>query len=165
MRFFVKGCAIAIAAALSAAVPAAAQTLTGQMAPMTYLVGSAWNCTTSVPAMGEHPAYTDQGTATFDVAPGNVVHNHVATPHYAGDYYFGYSTRMSSYWQTSADSNGGHSFLTSTDGKTYTGTTSMGPMNAQDTVTYAKVSPNKVTVHEVATGMGPQVVVDSVCTR
>jgi hypothetical protein len=165
MRLFVTGCALAIGACLAASLPAAAQTLSDQMAPMSYLLGAPWNCTTNVPAMGNQPAYTDQGTATFDVAPGNVVHNHVATPRYAGDYYFGYSTRMSSYWQTSADSNGGHSFLTSADGKVYTGTTSMGPMNAQDTVTYAKVAPNKVTVHEVATGMGPQVVVDSVCTR
>lgn len=165
MRFLLTGCALAIVASLSAPYSASAQTLTGQMAPLSYLLGGPWSCTTNVPAMGSQPAYTDQGTATFELAPGNVVHNHVSTPHYAGDYYFGYGAKMSSFWQTSADSNGGHSFLTSTDGKTYTGTTSMGPMNAQDTVTYAKVSGNKVTVHEVVTGMGPQIVVDSVCTR
>jgi hypothetical protein len=165
MRLLVMGGALAIAAVLAQPLSADAQALSGQMTPFGYLLGTAWNCTTNVPAMGSQPAHTDQGTATFDVAPGNVVHNHVATPNYSGDFYFGYSTRMSSFWQTDADSVGGHGFLTSTDGKVYTGTTSMGPMNAQDTVTYTKVAPNKVTVHEVVTGSGPQAVVDSVCTR
>ncbi|MBV8345025.1 MAG: hypothetical protein JO190_08560 [Candidatus Eremiobacteraeota bacterium] len=165
MRPIVTGCALAMAAALTAPLSADAQALSGQMAPFSYLVGAAWNCTTNVPAMGGQPAHTDQGTATFEVVPGNVVHNHVATPNYSGDFYFGYSTRMSSFWQTSADSVGGHSFLTSTDGKSYTGTTSMGPMNAQDTVTYTRAAPNKVMVHEVVVGSGPQAVFDSVCTR
>ena len=105
--------------------------------------------------MGNQAAHTDQGTATFDVVPGNVVHNHVSTTAYSGDFYFGYSDRTNSYWQTNADNMGVHAFLTSTDGKTYTGTSSMGPMSMQDTVTYAKVSPNKVTVHEVLSGRGP----------
>jgi hypothetical protein len=165
MRLLVTGCALALAASLALPLSANAQALTGQMAPFSYLVGTAWNCTTNVPAMGGQPARTDQGTATFEVVSGNVVHNHVATPAYAGDFYFGYSTRMSSFWQTSADSFGGHGFLTSTDGKVYTGTTSMGPLGAQETVTYTKVAPNKVTVHDVVTGSGPQTVIDSVCTR
>ena len=63
---------------------------------------------------------------------GNVVHNRVQTTTYAGDFYFGYSDRMSTYWQTSADNIGGHGFLTSSDGKTYTGTSSMGPMSMQE---------------------------------
>jgi hypothetical protein len=165
MRLLVTACALAIAASLALPLAARAQALSGEMAPFGYLLGSAWNCSTNVPAMMGQPAHTDQGTATFDVAPGNVIHNHVATPTYAGDFYFGYYAKMSSYWQTSADSFGGHAFLTSTDGRTYTGTTSMGPMNAQDTVTYAKVAANKVTVHEVIAGSGPQSVIDTVCTR
>jgi hypothetical protein len=59
---------------------------------------------------------------------------------------------------------GGYSFMTSTDGKAYTGTSSMGPMNSPATVTYAKVSDSKVTVHEVLSGSMP-VTFDSVCTR
>ncbi len=165
MRLLVTTCALAIAASLALPLAVDAQALSGQMAPFSYLLGAPWNCTTNVPAMGGQPAHTDQGTATFDVAPGNVVHNHVATPVYSGDFYFGYSTRMSSFWQTDADSVGGYGFLTSTDGKVYTGTTSMGPMSAQGTVTYTKVAPNKVTVHEVVAGSGPQAVIDSVCTR
>lgn len=165
MRLLLTGCTLAIVTSLAMPLSANAQALTGQMAPYSYLIGAAWNCTTNVPAMMGQPARTDQGTATFEVAPGNVVHNHVVTPTYAGDFYFGYSTRMSSFWQTSADSYGGHGFLTSTDGKVYTGTTSMGPMGAQETVTYAQMAPNKVTVHDVVTGQGPQTVIDSVCTR
>ncbi len=165
MRFLITGCALAIAASATLPLVVRAQSLSGQMAPFSYLVAAPWNCTTNVPAMGGQPAHTDQGTATFEIVPGNVVHNHVATPAYVGDFYFGYSTRMSSFWQADADSVGGHGFLTSTDGRVYTGTTSMGPMSAQDTVTYTKVAPNKVTVHEVVAGSGPQTVIDSVCTR
>jgi hypothetical protein len=135
------------------------------MAPYSYLLGAAWNCTTNVPSMGGQPARTDQGTATFSVAPGNVVHNHVATATYSGDFYFGYSDRMSTHWQVSADNLGVHAFLTSADGRVYTGTSSMGRLAMQDTVTYAKVTPNKVTVHEVLSGPAPTVTFESVCTR
>ncbi len=166
-RTFATIAAFGFAALMSHAVPAYAQgdALTGNMASFSYLLGGPWNCSTSVPAMGNQPAHTDQGTATFDVVPGNVVHNHVSTPAYSGDFYFGYSTRSNSYWQTDADNMGGYAFLTSTDGKTYTGTSSMGPMSMQDTVTYAKLAPNKVTVHEVLSGASPQATFDSVCTR
>jgi hypothetical protein len=157
--------ALSMFVSVFAASPARADDLTAKMAPFSYLLGAPWNCTTNVPAMGGQPARTDQGTATFDVAPGNVVHNRVQTTTYAGDFYFGYSDRMSTYWQTSADNIGGHGFLTSSDGKTYTGASSMGPMSMQDTVTYGRVSDNKVTVHEVLSG-GPMAgTFDTVCTR
>jgi hypothetical protein len=143
----------------------AALTLTGNMAPFSYLLGAPWSCTTNVPAMGGQPAHTDQGSASFVVAPGNVVHNHVATMTYSGDYYFSYSDRLSSYWQASADNMGVHAFLTSSDGKTYMGTSTMGRLAMQDTVTYSKVTPNKVTVHEVLTGSEPTATFDTVCTR
>jgi hypothetical protein len=166
MRLFVTVCALSIAASLSAAIPASAagDVLSGNMQSFGYLLGAPWNCSTNVPAMMGRPAYVDQGTATFDTVPGNVVHNHVSTSHYSGDFYFGFSDRMSSYWQVAADNMGGHSFLTSTDGKTNTGTASMGPMSAQDMVTYTKVSPAKVTVHEVLSGTNPATF-DSTCTR
>jgi hypothetical protein len=145
----------------------AAYAPTGKMAPFTYLLGAAWNCTTSVPAMGTMPAHTDQGTATFEVAPGNAIHNHVATPNYWGDFYFGYSDKVGTFWQVDADNMGSHAFLTSSDGATYSGTSSMGTVSLQDTVTYTKVSESKVTVHEVLSGQGPFPggTFDSVCTR
>ncbi|HLX26684.1 MAG TPA: hypothetical protein VKR05_06800 [Candidatus Cybelea sp.] len=145
--------------------PARADDLTGKMTPFNYLMAKPWNCTTSVPAMGSEPARTDQSTATFEAAPRNTVHNHIQSSLFAGDFYFGFSDRMNSYWETGANNVGGHSFVSSTDGKTYTGTSSMGPMSAQDTVTYLKVAPNKVTVHEVLSG-GPMAgTFDSVCTQ
>jgi len=164
---FILAAALTVTALCTNAAPARAQNaaLTGTMAPFTYLLGAPWNCTTNVPAMGSQPAHTDQGTATFEVVSGNVVHNHVATPMYSGDFYFGYNDQMSSYWQVAADNMGAHSFLASTDGKTYSGTSLMGPMSMQETVTYTKVSPNKVTVHDVLTGAPPAGTIDSVCTR
>lgn len=157
--------ALAMVGSLLYAGPARADDLTGKMAPFSYLLAKPWNCTTSVPAMGNQPARTDQSTATFDAAPRNTVHNHIQSSVFSGDFYFGYSDRANSYWQTSSDNIGGHSFLTSTDGKTYSGTSSMGPMSAQDTVTYARLAPNKVTVHEVLSG-GPMAgTFDSVCTQ
>jgi hypothetical protein len=166
-KIFAFAASLAAAALLMQVAPADAQAvaLTGNMAPFSYLLGEPWSCTTNVPAMGGQPARTDQGTATFVVAPGNVVHNHVATPTYSGDFYFGYSDRMNTYWQVSADNVGVYAFLTSSDGKTYTGTSSIGRLAMQDTVTYSKVTPNKVTVHEVLTGTEPTATFDSVCTR
>jgi hypothetical protein len=166
MRLFVTAGILVIAAALVMAPPAraAGDPLSGKMEPFSYLLGAAWNCSTNIPAMMGQAAHTDQGTATFEVVPGNVVHNHVASPTYSGDFYFGYSTRMSSYWQVNADNMGAHAFLTSTDGKAYAGTASMGPMSMQDTVTYTKVSPSNVTVHEVLSGAAPATF-DTTCTR
>lgn len=139
--------------------------LTGQMQPFSYLLGNPWNCSTNVPAMGNMAAHTDQGSGMFQVAPGNVVHGHVATPMYMGDFYYGYDSRSNMYWQTSADSMAGHAFLTSSDGRTYSGTTAMGPMSAQETVTYAREGDNKITVHDVMSAAGRQSVTESVCTR
>jgi hypothetical protein len=164
-RLFGCAAALAVGALLATASPSGAADLTGNMAPFGYLLGAPWNCTTNVPAMGSRPAHSEQGTATFDAVAGNTVHNHVATPDYSGDFYFGYNDKMSMYWQTSADNMGVHAFLTSSDGKTYTGTSSMGPLSMQDTVTYGKLSDNKVTVHEVLTGAVPTATFDSVCTR
>jgi len=163
--YFYAAVALSMFASVFAASAARADDLTAKMTVYSYLLGAPWNCTTNIPAMGGQPARTDSATTTFDVVPGNVVHNRVLTTTYAGDFYFGYSDRMSTYWQTSADNLGGHAFLTSSDGNTYTGTSSMGPMSMQDTITYGKVTPNKVTVHEVLSG-GPMAgTFDTVCTR
>ncbi|HYL28209.1 MAG TPA: hypothetical protein VEW74_10285 [Candidatus Nitrosotalea sp.] len=162
---FFAAAAAAMAASVIYAAPARADDLTGKMTPYSYLIGTPWNCTTSVPAMAGQPARTDHAAATFDVVGGNVVHNHVQSNFYAGDFYFGYSDRAGSYWQTSSDNLGGYSFLTSTDGNTYTGTSSMGTTSMQDTTSYAKVADNKVTIHEVLSG-GPMAgTFDTVCTK
>ncbi|MBV8724592.1 MAG: hypothetical protein JO078_02715 [Candidatus Eremiobacteraeota bacterium] len=168
MRALIAGLAVLFVAAPMAVARAQETTpaaLTGKMQPFSYLLGNPWNCTTNVPAMGNMPAHTDQGSGTFQVAPGNVVHGHVATPMFMGDFYYGYDARSNMYWQTSADNLAGHAFMTSSDGRTYTGTTAMGPMSAQDTVTYARTGDNKITVHDVMSAAGQQSVTDSVCTR
>jgi hypothetical protein len=146
--------------------PALADTmLTGQMATMNSLVGAPWSCSTSVPAMMGQPAHTDQATVAFDVVPGNVMHDHVSGATYTGDDYYGYSSRMSTYWSTSADNMGGHGFATSPDGKTYTGTSSMGPTTMNVTSTYTIAAPNKATVHEVLSGNGENASIDTSCSR
>jgi hypothetical protein len=144
---------------------AADTTLTGQMATMNALLGAPWNCSTSVPAMMGQPAHTDQAMVAFDVVPGNVIHDHVLGATYAGDDYYGYSSKMSTYWSTSADNMGGHGFATSPDGKTYTGTSSMGPATMNVTTTYTIVAPSKATVHEVLSGNGENASIDSSCSR
>jgi hypothetical protein len=157
--------ALTIAALAVYGSPARAADLTGKMVPFSYLVGTSWSCTTSVPAMMGMAAHTDQATATFEVGPRNVVHSHVQGAEYSADSYFGYSDRFSNFWQTSADNMGSHSFLTSTDGKIYTGTSSMGTMSADDTTSYSKVAENKITVHEVISGGPLAGTFDTVCTK
>jgi hypothetical protein len=143
---------------------AADAALTGAMEPFNYLVGS-WNCATQLPAMNGQPAHTEQATVAFEIVAGNVFHDHVSSPQYAGDDYFGYNDKMKMYWSASADNQGAHGAATSPDGKTYTGTSMMGPVTMNLTSTYTKVSPTNVTLHEVITGGGQQATIDSSCTR
>ncbi|MEO7202517.1 MAG: hypothetical protein ABIZ82_07965 [Candidatus Tumulicola sp.] len=135
------------------------------MAVMNYLAGGPWTCSANLPAMGGQPAHTEQMTLTFDVLPGNIMHDHVASADYAGDDYFGYMAQNSLYWTTSADSMGSHGSSTSTDAKTFTGTTSMGGQSMSMTSTYTKVSPTSITSHEVVTAGGKSMSVDSSCNR
>jgi hypothetical protein len=160
-------CATAFAASLLHPVPARAaeSTLTGDMSGFNYLLGEPWGCTTSVPAMGDQPARTDVLTVAFDVAPSNVLHDHVSGGNYMGDDYFGYSTDMSNYWSTSATNGATHGFATSTDGKTFTGTSWMGSTTMSVTNTYTKVGDNAVKMHQVVSLGGRQLNFDSTCTR
>jgi hypothetical protein len=168
MRVFLAFiCALMVVALVGYSRPAlAADTmLTGQMATMNALTGAPWSCSTSVPAMMGQPAHTDQATVTFGVVPGNVIHDHVSGAPYVGDDYYGYSSKMSTHWSTSADNMGGHGFATSPDGKTYTGTSSMGPATMNVTSTYTIVGPNQATVHEVLSGNGVNASIDTTCSR
>src|SRR5579863_619276 len=168
MRVFLAfSCALMIVALFGYSRPALAPDamLTNQMATMNALTGAPWSCSSTVPAMMGQPAHTDQATVTFDVVPGNVLHDHVAGTTYTGDDYYGYSSKMSTYWSTSADNMGGHGFATSPDGKTYTGTSSMGPAAMNVITTYTIVAPNKATVHEVLSGNGETASIDTSCSR
>jgi hypothetical protein len=161
------GSILVIGSLIAPSSPAQAQSaaLTGQMVYGNGLIGGPWNCTTAIPAMMGQPARSDQMTLTFDVAPGNVLHDHVSGITYTGDDYFGYSTKMKTYWSASADNQGTHGSATSADAKTYTGTSTMGPMSLNVTSTYGQVSASNITLHEVLSGNGEQLVFDSNCTR
>jgi hypothetical protein len=165
--FFVSLCTIALAAFISfPAVARAADTMpTGEMAGFGYLLGAPWTCTSQVPAMHGMPAHTDQLTVTFDLAPHNVIHNHVAGANYMGDDYFGYSSRMSNYWTTSADGDGSYGIATSADGKAFTGTMHMGMMAMDVKTTYGKSGANSISMTQVMSGGGQQATFSSSCTR
>lgn len=159
-------CAIALTLFAAPGPARADSALTGQMASFSYLLGAPWNCTSNVPAMGDMAAHTDHLTVAFDVAPHNTMHDHVTGDDYMGDDYYGYSTRMSNYWSTSADNEGGHGLSTSTDGKTYSGMMGMGGMRFQQTTTYTKVDDNHVTMHQTMTAEGqPATTIESACSR
>lgn len=152
-------------ALLGATSLARADVLTGKMARFNEGAAGPWSCSTSVPAIGDRAAHVDTSTATFEIVPGNVVHYHISGADYSGDFYLGYSQRAGVYWQTAADSLGMHAFLTSPDALTYTGTSSLGPIDLQDTITYAKAGSNRRIAHEVLTRPGTRTVFDTVCTR
>jgi hypothetical protein len=160
----------ALLASLSlTATPAFAQTpsttLSGKMAPFNYAFGAPFNCTANVPAMGGQPAMTETTTATFDAAPNNVMHVHIAGTSFVGDQYFGYSTRANTYWSSMSDSNGSAIAETSTDGKTYRGSLAMGPMNGTVQDVYSKTDNNHVTIHSTAAVGGQSGTTVITCAR
>jgi hypothetical protein len=165
--FFASLFAVAVAAFIAFPAPAkAADTvLTGQMASFNYLLGAPWTCTTQLPAMHGMPAHTEQGTVTFEVAPRNIIHDHVSGENYMGDDYFGYSSRMSNYWTASADNQASYGIQTSTDGRTFAGTTHMGMMAMDVTTTYTKASANSIGMTQVMSGGGQSATVSTSCTR
>jgi hypothetical protein len=158
---------LAILFSLSASGPAWAQTgtLTGKMAPFGYLLGTAWSCNVSVPAMMGQPAHTEKTTVTFDAAPGNVMHVHIVAPDINGDQYFGYSTQQNAYWSSNANSMGQALFQTSTDGKNFAGSMAMGPTSVTVRDTYSKAADNRMSFTDTATVNGQNYVTTGDCTR
>jgi hypothetical protein len=165
MRIFIAWIGVLAIVAFGGAARVSAQTaLTGQMASVNDLIGS-WNCTTKLPAMMGRPAHTEPATVTFEAVPGNVLHDHVTSAEYSGDDYFGYDGRTKTYWSASADNSGAHGAATSPDGQTYTGTSTLGGVTMNGTSTYSKVSASQIGFHEVLSGGGQQMTIDSTCTR
>lgn len=157
-----------LAMPLLIAAPAFAQTsatLTGKMAAFNYVFGSPFNCTANVPAMGGQPAHTENTTATFDVVPNNVMHVHIAGTQFSGDQYFGYSTQGNTYWSTIAGSDGSAGTETSTDGKTYRGSMSMGAMNGTAEDVYNRTDNNHVAIRSTATIGGQTATTTISCSR
>lgn len=152
-------------AALSLPAHAAPAALADEMAGYNYLLGGPWNCTTTMSAAAGQPAQTEQVTLTFDVAPGNVLHDRILGAQYSDDDYFGYSPKMKMFWSVSADSLGNHGSAVSSDGKTYSGTTYMGHAAMSVATTYMKAGPGKSVMHETISEGGQQQTLDSTCTR
>jgi hypothetical protein len=166
MRFNLS-LAAAATAVLALAVPfqvRAADALTGKMSFLNYTIGS-WTCTANVPATGARPAHTERVAATFEAVPGNTVHDHVVTSVYVGDDYFGYNAAAGVYWIASANNSGELGSATSSDGNTYSGTSTLGPVTMSGVTTYTKVSDSNVKIHEVISEKGQQLTIDSDCRR
>jgi hypothetical protein len=139
--------------------------LTGKMAQFDHLLGGTWSCVTRIPATEAAPAHEDRSTARFDAVPGGVVHDHIISEDYSGDFYIGYNDRSSAYWLIGADSLGTDVSLTSADGLHYSGTSSMGGIVMKDSATYENAGPNKTVAHEVFTRPGAEAIFDTACTR
>jgi hypothetical protein len=157
--------AVAIGILFAGAASAQSATLTAKMAPFNYLLGTAWTCNVSVPAMMGQPAHTEKSTVTFDAAPNNAMHVHIVTQSFTGDQYFGYSTRQNVYWSTSANSMGQSLTQTSSDGKNYTGSAAMGPTSVMVHDTYSKIADNHMTFQDTAAVNGQNYVTNGDCTR
>lgn len=158
----------AIAASLVAlagpATARAADQLTGPMASMSAMAGT-WTCSTSVPAMAGRPARVDAVTLALEVVPGNALHDHITGTGYSGDDYFGYNDDAKVYWSVSDDNSGTHGSATSTDGHTFSGTDSMGPLQMSGKITYTLTGDSKLAVHEVLSVGGHDVAIDSDCHK
>lgn len=162
----VATCAASLLAFVALAPAHAADgSLTGKMAPFNYLIGGTWTCSTKMSAMGGRPASSGHSTVTFDVVPSNAFHDHVASPEYADDDYYGYDAKSATFWNSSADNFGGHQYATSKDGVTYDGTSWERSSTTSVVSTYKKVTPTKVLVHEVLTSKGHTGTFDATCTK
>jgi hypothetical protein len=135
------------------------------MALFNYLIGGTWSCSTKMSAMDGHAGGNGRSTVTFDVVPGNVFHDHVASAHYADDDYFGFDAKSGTFWNTSADSTGAHEYATSKDGVTYSGRGWEGSTSSHVVSTYKKLGPTHVAVHEVITANGQVSTFDADCTK
>lgn len=152
-----------VAFALPGAARAAGQ-LTGPMASLNAMAGT-WTCATTVPAMGGRPSRVDTVTLALEVAPANTLHDHITGADYSGDDYFGYTDDAKVYWSVSDDNSGTHGAATSTDGRTFTGTNTMGPIQMSGKITYTLTGDSHLTVHEVLSVHGTDVPINSDCHK
>jgi len=161
-------CAAALIAGTGVAqaqAPSATTAFTGKMAPYSSLIGTTWNCKTTMTGMPAGMPSTANGTVTFDAVDPGTMHVHVAAARFASDSYFGYAATPGIFWSTSADSMGGTSSERSSDGKSYAGAGMMGGAAAQVTDTYNMMSATHTTVHSTMMVSGHQQTSDSDCTK
>jgi hypothetical protein len=166
MRALAPSLAIAIFALAFLTSPARADDpLTGPMNQFNVLLGAPWACSSNFPAMFNAPAHTERSTTIFDVVADNVLHSHSASDQYSADSYFGYFPQASIYWVTRSDSKGVSGSLSSSDGRSYSGKMSIGPLSMTATSAFTKVGSNSYTSRNVLTVEGQQFTIDGTCTR
>jgi len=138
-----------------------------RMAEFRQLVGGTWSCVTQAPILGAAPVHREHSTAVFEMLSsisGDVLHDHIVSQDYSGDFYIGYSDRLGEYWMTGADSLGTDISLTSKDGSHYDGTSSMGGITMNDSATYQNFA-DRTVGHEVFRRPGVLAIFDTICTR
>jgi hypothetical protein len=118
--------AIAIVVLATCQGAAASNELTGEMAKLSYLLGT-WTCNNYLRSSAGIPS-----VVTYEVGPRNTIHEHWASQRYGleGDSYYKYSSTTHEYYETSADSGGSNDFGSSSDGVTYS-VTSQGPNGSE----------------------------------
>lgn len=155
--------------AFSWAAPASAQTLTGEMVKLQYLVGT-WNC--SVTAMVP-PGGTKQesGTLTFAPAPGNALSQMINTPTFSAVGFIGYDAQTKKFFQNTVNSMGGVGSQSADSGSAghtvvFSGTATEGGQIAQSRDTDVKVSDTQISsVTEVNIGGNWTKVAEATCTK
>jgi hypothetical protein len=139
-------CLVGVLAAASAInqSSAAAPALSGKMTQLQYLVGT-WTCQTKLPAMGNEPAGTHQGSISFEVEPSNTVSYDVSAPEYSAAGFIGYQQAKKLWWNSGADNFGGVTFEsgTSESGDVMTGMTFWGGKHVASRDTITKTSNTK----------------------
>ena len=89
--------------------------LTAKMSIFNNLLGKRWTCSNRGAGVAS--------IVTFEAVAGNVLHGHVAGVSWVGssDDYYGFTQSSQSYWETSADSLGSHTYAVSRKGFAYVG--------------------------------------------
>lgn len=130
-----------------------------------FLLGT-WNCSVKLPAMMGHPASVDHGVMTISVSPMMSLHSHVAAKDYMSDSYEGYDMKTKTHWLTTADTTGQVSSETSTDGKTFNGTTWSGGSASSIRDVQTKISDTQIRdVTSLKVNGAWSTLADATCTK
>jgi hypothetical protein len=167
MRHLVVSICTLAVAAVPAARAFSADALTDKMAIFSHLVGGTWTCSVRVPALSGHPAETIYYSATYDVAPRNILHSHISWRDIAADQYYGYNTNSRSYWQAALDTEGVYGWATWPNGTAYSGYAwdhNLTSVKGGVFDSYANLNANRLNGRFISP-RGNQVAVTSVCTR
>ena len=166
-RCFVFLATIMLSASLGGAALADSppSTLTGKMAVFNYLLGTAWQCDSRTLDTNGKVVRTTKSTVMFDTAPSNTLHFHVLSDKVSTDQYIGYVADVDGYWSTLSNSAGISMLQTSSDGKNFDGSTTLGSTKVYLSTTYTKVDDSHASVKMISTINGRQEESDGTCSR